>query len=194
LNRNIIPRLIAVFIAALLSLPVATAQTDQPETTSATSQNAETQQAQSIRKLLAIKEALEEKRERIRDLLEQLEVADETDKEKLNQQIATLRETIGELTVSFENIAVGGANLRNLTDAEDSKLDWRDELLQITRPLLNSLKEATEKPRRIEELRSAINLYQQQLDITRKATESIALFDRTVRPVRDASGSRRGAV
>jgi DNA repair exonuclease SbcCD ATPase subunit len=171
---------------------VATAQTDQLETTSATSQNAETQQAQAIRKLLAIKEALEEKRERIRDLLEQLEVADETDKEKLNQQIAALRETIGELTVSFENIAVGGANLRNLTDAEDSELDWRDELLQITRPLLNSLKEATEKPRRIEELRSAINLYQQQLDITRKATESI--IHCTVRPVRDASGSRRGAV
>ena len=194
LNRNIIPRLIAIFIATLLSLPVATAQTDQPETTSATSQTAETQQAQSIRKLLAIKEALEEKRERIRELIGQLQVADETDKEKLNQQIATLRETIGELTESFENIAVGGANLRNLTDAEDSKLDWRDELLQITRPLLNSLKEATEKPRRIEELRSAINLYQQQLEITRKATESIALFDQYEMPAVVAEGLSNVAV
>ena len=177
LKRNIVLWLIAVFAATLLSMPVARAQMDQSEAASATTQTAEAQQTQSIRKLLAIKEALEEKRERIRDLLAQLEVADETDKEKLNQQIATLRETIGGLTRSFENIAVGGANLRNLTDAEDSKLAWRDELLQITRPLLNSLKEATKKPRRIEELRSAINLYQQQLDITRKATESIALLD-----------------
>lgn len=177
MKRNIVLWLIAVFAATLLSMPVARAQMDQSEAASATTQTAEAQQTQSIRKLLAIKEALEEKRERIRDLLGQLEVADETDKEKLNQQIATLRETIGGLTRSFENIAVGGANLRNLTDAEDSKLAWRDELLQITRPLLNSLKEATKKPRRIEELRSAINLYQQQLDITRKATESIALLD-----------------
>jgi len=178
----------------MLSLSVATAQTDQAEATSATPQAPETQQAQSIRKLLAIREALKEKRERIRDLLEQLETADETDKETLNQQIGALRETIGELTRSFENIAVGGANLRNLTDAEDSKLDWRDELLQITRPLLNSLKEATEKPRRIEELRSAINLYQQQLEVTRKATESIALFDQYEMPPVVAEGLANVAV
>ena len=122
LKRNIVPWLIAVFAATLLSIPVARAQTDQPEATSATTQTTEAQQTQSIRKLLAIKEALEEKRERIRNLLEQLEVADETDKEKLNQQIATLRETIGGLTRSFENIAVGGANLRNLTDARTASL------------------------------------------------------------------------
>jgi hypothetical protein len=188
LNKNIIPRLIAVFVASLLSLPVVIAQTEQPEATSTMSQATETRQAQSIRKLLAIKEALEEKRERIRDLLEQQEVADEADKETLNQQIATLRETIDELTTSFENIAVGGANLRSLSGAEDSKLDWRDELLQITRPLLNSLKEATEKPRRIEELRSTINLYEQQLQISRKATESIALFNQYEMPAVVAEG------
>ncbi|MBT8437541.1 MAG: hypothetical protein KJP11_09230 [Gammaproteobacteria bacterium] len=169
----------------MLSLSVATAQTDQAE---ATSQAAETQKAQSVRKLLAIREALEEKRERIRELLEQVEAAGETEKETLNQQIDALRETIGELTRSFENIAVGGANLRNLTDAEGRKLDWRDELLQITRPLLNSLKEATEKPRRIEELRSAIKLYEQQLEVTRKATESIALFDQSEMPPLVAEG------
>ncbi len=72
MKRNIVLWLIAVFAATLLSMPVATAQTDQPEATSATTQTAEAQQTQSIRKLLAIKEALEEKRERIRNLLEQL--------------------------------------------------------------------------------------------------------------------------
>lgn len=194
MSGSIIPRLILVFVATLLNLSVATAQTDPAEAASATAQATENQQAQSIRKLLAIREALEEKRERIRDLIGQMEAADETDKETLNRQIASLRETISELTRSFENIAVGGANLRNLSDAEESKLDWRDELLQITRPLLTSLKEATKKPRRIEELRSAINLYEQQLEITRRATESIALFDQHEMPAVVAEGLANVAV
>ncbi|MDH3857369.1 MAG: hypothetical protein OEV07_05205, partial [Gammaproteobacteria bacterium] len=136
----------AIVFAAFLILPVAMAQTESPEPTQATSQNAETQHAQALRKLLAIRVALEEKREQVRILLDQLQDADESEREKINARIATLRETIDELTKSFENIAVSGANLRNLTDTSDGKLDWRDELLQIAQPLLNSLKEATEKP------------------------------------------------
>ena len=177
MNKNLIPGVMAIVFAMLLTIPVAMAQTDSQEQTPAMSQDAETQHAQALRKLLAIREALEEKREQVRNLVDQLQDADETDQEEINERIATLRETIDELTKSFENIAVSGANLRNLTDTADGKLDWREELLQIAQPLLNSLKEATEKPRRIEELRSTISLYEQQLEMARKATGSIAVFN-----------------
>jgi len=178
----------AIVFAAFLILPVAMAQTDSQEPTQATSQNAETQHAQALRKLLAIREALDEKRDQVRNLLDQLQKADATDREEINERIAALRETIDELTKSFENIAVGGANLRDLSDTGDGKLDWRDELLQIAQPLLNSLKEATEKPRRIEELRSTISLYEQQLEMARKATESIAVFNQYETPAEVADG------
>ena len=188
MNKSIIPGVIAIVFAGFLILPVAMAQTESQEPTQATSQNAETQHAQALRKLLAIREALEEKRELVRNLLDQLQDADETDREEINERIASLRETIDELTRSFENIAVSGANLRNLSDTSDGKLDWRDELLQITQPLLNSLKEATEKPRRIEELRSTISLYEQQLEMARKATASIAEFNQYEMPPEVADG------
>ena len=78
--------------------------------------------------------------------------------------------------------------MRNLADAGDQKLAWRDELMQIARPILNSLKGATEKPRRIEELRRAIELQEQQLEVSRKATESIALFGQYEMPPVVAAG------
>ena len=78
----------------------------------AATQTTDSLHAQNIRKLLAIKEALEEKRSRIRDLIEQLGSADQVDQEKLRGQISTLRQTINDLELSFENIAVSGASLR----------------------------------------------------------------------------------
>ncbi len=135
-----------------------------------------------MRKLLTIKLALEEKRARIRELLEQLGSADEVDQAKIRAQISSLRELINDLTSSFENIAVNGANLRNLQGDSSEELSWHDELMQVARPLLNSLKEATAKPRRIEELRREIDLYQQQFDVTRRAITSLAQFDRAEVP------------
>ena len=70
-------------------------------------------------------------------------------------------------------------------------LSWHDELMQVARPLLNSLKEATEKPRRIEELRREIDLYQEQFEVTRRATEALARFDRQTLPPPVASGADR---
>jgi hypothetical protein len=178
---------------ACLTLPVALAQSNTAPDASApvvivSTQTNDSQHAQNIRKLLTIKEALEAKRGRIQDLVEQLGNADEVDQEKLRRQITALRQTIADLELSFENIAVSGASLRRLQDEPLQPLSWHDELMQVARPLLNSLKEATEKPRRIEELRREIDLYQQQFDVTRRATEALARFDRQALPPAVAAG------
>ena len=193
MNRKIIAQAVALVTTAFLVSTVAVAQTNEAATESSdaiaeSSQIDQTQRTQAIRRLLTIKEALEDKREQIRNLIEQREAADETDKAKINEKIAALRETVDSLTKSFENIAVSGANLSNLADAVDQKLAWRDELMRIARPILNSLKGATEKPRRIEELRRAIELQEQQLEVSRKATESIALFGQYEMPPVVAAG------
>ena len=176
-----------------LTLPTALAQTPSATepaaaVTGATSQPIDSQHAQNIRKLLTIKQALEEKRARVRELIEQHGNADEVDREKIGGQITALRETIAELTRSFESIAVSGASLRSLQDEPQPQLSWHDELMQIARPVLNSLKEATEKPRRIEELRREIELFQQQSTVTRKAIESLAQFEGEVLPPTVAEG------
>jgi len=153
-----------------------------------TSQDQAQQRAQSVRKLLAIKQSLNDKRERLRNLIEQLQNADSIEKENIQKQIAGLRETIEHLSRSFEIIAASGARLSQQKDADKEPLNWRDELMQIARPLLTSLQEATEKPRRIEALRREIQIYKQQLEVAQNAAESIARFDREVVPELVAAG------
>ena len=179
MKRNIIACF--MLFAALLAQQTVLAQasvsaTGASEATSESSPTTESRRVQAIRKLLAIKEALDDKRGRVRDLLEKLASADEIDKVKINEQIADLRETIDALTKSFESIAVSGASLRDAADIENTKLDLRNELAQIAKPILDSLKDATEKPRRLEELRRTIALQEQQLEVIRVAIESISTY------------------
>ncbi len=146
------------------------------------------QQAQTVRRLLAIKLALEDRRARVRELLEQIASADEVDKPRLLEQVAEHRERIRDLTASFENIAVGGATLREVDEVEERQLAWHEELTQIARPILNSLREATEKPRRIAELRTEMSLYEQQLETARRALSSIGRFEQQGVPPEVAEG------
>ena len=145
-------------------------------------------QDENVRRMLAIREALEARRARIRGLLEQLDGADEGEQARIREQIAAHRETVRDLTTAFESIAVGGATLRDDAAADERPLEWHQELTQIARPLLNRLREATEKPRRIAELRTRIELYQQQLDVARRALASVAVYDREQVPPAVAEG------
>lgn len=171
MNRKIIARLIATGFAASLAFQVVLAQTDSSST-----QTLQEQKVQAALQLHEINQALADKRAQLEDLQAQLDTAAEIDKDKITERISELKKSIDELETAFEKTAVSGVNLSSLTDTEETELDWRDELVQIARPVLSSLKEATEKPRKIEELRSTIKLYQQQLEVIDKATESIELM------------------
>ena len=177
--------------AALLAAPVATAQTTSGDSQAAAASEQPLQnsaQAQSVRRLQAIQQALEEKRARVRDLLELLATANEIEQARIREQISDAQETIAQLTRSFETIAANGASLRSLEPQPEEKLSWHDELMQVAQPLLNSLKEATEKPRRIEELRRGIDLYEKQYALAQKAIDAIAQYDRQRIPPEVASG------
>jgi len=158
---------------AQTSTPGVVAQEGTPETTPIS----ELDRKHTIRKLQTIRAALEERRGQVRSLLEQLETADELDKNTIREQIPELQQRIRELMESFEKTAVDGISLRSLEDAGDPEFDWRKELVQIAQPVLDSLKDATEKPRRIAELRTSIDLHQQQLKVAAKAIDSLALLE-----------------
>ena len=183
-------RVLFSLLLTLPWLPLAVAQTDS---TAAEPNAALAQQDQirySVRQLLTIRQVLEERRERVRNLLQDLKTADEVESEKIRKQIEDHRQIIEQLSASFENIAVEGASLRSQSGDEEQQLAWHQELLQIARPLLDSLKEATEKPRRIAELRAAIEQYQQQLEVARKAVGSLERFDQQELPAEVAEGLR----
>ena len=193
MNRRIRIAALALFLSASSGLPPALAQTDDPapgthaEETDA-SQLSAAQSEQTIRRLQTINSVLEDRREQVRDLLEQLADADELSKAKIREQITELQQRIRELTDSFERTASNGVNLRNLGETQDEKFDWHQELAQIARPVIDGLKHATEKPRRIAELQTSISLYQQQLEATRKALEALSRLEQYEIPTDVADG------
>ncbi|MDH3763504.1 MAG: hypothetical protein OEU50_21220 [Gammaproteobacteria bacterium] len=179
--------LLAIILSALPGLTVAVAQTTDPEAAQ-NSQLSEAQHTQTIRRLQTIKAALEDRREQVRNLLQQLDTANELDQPEIRRQIAELQQRIRELTESFERTAINGASLRSLEVAEDDEFDWQQELVLIARPVLDGLKDATEKPRRIAELRASISIYQQQLEATRKALEIVSQLEQHDKPPQVAEG------
>jgi hypothetical protein len=182
LNRRIRNALLVTVISVLAGLPIALAQNsdqapDAQGESADNSQQAATQGGQTIRRLQAIKTALEDRREQVRNLLDQLDAADELQQAKIREQITEHQQRIRELTDSFERTAINGISLHSLDETGDDEFDWRQELALIGRPIIDSLKDATEKPRRIAELRASIGLYQQQLETTTRAVEIVSRLE-----------------
>lgn len=182
MNRHIRIALLATIFSVSAGMPVTLAQTNGQEPgaqaeAAENSQESTSQYAQTIRRLQAINAAIEDRREQVRNLLGQLNDADELNKLKIREQVAEHQQRIRELADSFERTVINGVNLHNLDEAEDDKFDWRQEMALIARPIIDGLKDATEKPRRIAELRASISLYQQQLETTTKALEVVSRLE-----------------
>ena len=175
-SRGAFACLPALMLVTLLFMPGLQAQSGESETGQSPQAEA-SQDAQVVRRLQAIRESLQDKREQVRSLVEEVQNADETDRHDLGLRIASLQQAIRELSAAFERTAVGGLSLQADDGAAEAALDWHEELLQIARPILDSLKKATERPRRIAELQTAIDLQQQQLERARQALDSLSRFE-----------------
>ncbi len=154
-------------------VPVAFAQTETSIPVSTEADSVVIERDQTVQKLVVMKLAINSRSKQVRELLLQLDTADETAQKDIREQLGQARQAIKELTRAFEYFAVNGVSLDGLNEDEGPELDWRDELIQIARPILNSLKEATEKPRKIEELRRSIEQYQKQLILAQKGRDAI---------------------
>jgi hypothetical protein len=134
-------------------------------------------------RLVELDKAIAEQRIRADQLGRQLaQTQDADEKATLEKQLAEVRERIGRLRASIDQIVVGGVDTRDFTDQAPEKIDWRAELEQISLPLLASLRELTAKPRRIEALRVQISQAENRLETIDKALASIANFMATELP------------
>jgi small-conductance mechanosensitive channel len=132
---------------------------------------------EGIDRLTEIRQSLIERQQKLSNLKKQLETAAQTEsKQELQTQLDELNKSVENLSASFEQIVIGGIDLEVFSDRPAKDFDWQQELIQITQPILKSLNELTEKPRKIEQLRSQISLYEDQLKVIQQALESIAAF------------------
>lgn len=137
----------------------------------------------AIENLASIQNSIELKRSTVRKLKAQLEqLTDTSERLEVEQKIERVKTDISSLQESFNHIVLGGINLSNLTDQPEQKINWQDEIEQVSRPLLSTLKELTAKPRQIDSLRRDIDRREDQLKVIDKALDSIRLFKNQALP------------
>lgn len=105
-------------------------------------------------------------------LRQEILVAAPDDIADLELSLKELNAEITELRDSFEQIAVGSVDL-SVFDDNSEEFDWRFEMTQVMMPIIRNLQSLTEKPRRIEALRSEITRNQVQLAAANKAVAAI---------------------
>ncbi len=137
----------------------------------------------AVENLASIQQSYEEKRNLARELREQLkQLEDVSEKQALERKIERINNDMTSLQLAFENIALGSPNLSVFSEQAEQQIDWRDELEQISRPLLSTLKEMTEKPRQIDSLQREASNLEDQLRVIQKAINSIYLFKQQTLP------------
>ena len=181
LQRTLSFHLVSVtFLIVLLgSVASALAQATGDESVRAQNEVASAEQQQAIIERLAkIRASLFERQRKLLELEQQLKgVSDEKSRQALQSEIETLKESIAKLNASFEQVALGGLDLDLFLTQPKKEFDWKQELVEVTKPLFSSLNELTEKPRKIEELRTEIERYEDQLEVTNRALSAISVFD-----------------
>ena len=131
----------------------------------------------AVENLAGIQQSIELKRGSIRELREQLKlVEDASERQEFEQKIERIKGEITNLQQSFEHIALGGVSQSILVEQPEQRINWRDEIEQVSMPLLSTLKELTAKPRQIDSLRRDIERREDQLEVIGKALESISNF------------------
>jgi hypothetical protein len=129
---------------------------------------------QTLARLTEIRALMAEKRAEEEALKKQLKrKLGEDERIAVEKQLAEIPKTIERLNNSFEQLAIGGIDLNALSEAPPAEFDWQKELEQITRPLLAGLRDLTEKPRRIEQLRTEMQREQDKLKVIAKATSNL---------------------
>ena len=104
------------------------------------------------------------KLEERRELGQRIELANEQEQADLRVEATVLNDDIQQLHAALEAIATNGADSSLfITSDAGEQGDWREDIALIARPVLDSLKDLTEKPRRIKELNDAIALKEREL-------------------------------
>jgi len=133
--------------------------------------------------LESIQKSIELKQKQLGELKETLaKTKDAAEKQEVEQKIVRLKDDISDLHASFEHITLGSINRSILNDQPEKPINWQEELEQMIRPLLSTLKELTAKPRQIDTLRREIERLEAQIKVVDKVLESIHQFNNQALP------------
>ena len=91
-------------------------------------------------------------------------------------EVARLSNELSSLQVAWEMWATGGVDLQLFTASQQTaqqKFDWREELQSVFEPILMEMRRLTDRPRKIERLRSDQGYYEHRLAAAETALTSV---------------------
>ena len=128
----------------------------------------------TLTRLQYIQDVLSQKKADRSELGEQIEQANEQDKADLRRQADALTNDIFNLRRTLETIAIGGVDTRLFVDTQPEEAgNWREDIALIADPVIDSLKELTDKPRKLKALNDDIALHQQEFDTASQALTNL---------------------
>ena len=131
-----------------------------------------------IEQLTYIQSVLDAKLTERRQIGDRISKANEQDKADLRREANVLTSDIAQLRTTLETIATGGVDRKLFEEKPtEKKKDWREDVSLIAQPVLDSLKEITEKPRRIKELNELIELKNKEIKASSEAIKQLARSD-----------------
>lgn len=83
------------------------------------------------------------------------------------------------LLTALEMLATGGADLSLFGEKAEEKFDWRAQLESVFEPILVELRRISERPRKIERLRSDQAYYEERLLVAEEAVRSLSNYLQT---------------
>ncbi|MEZ5479302.1 MAG: hypothetical protein R3E95_18000 [Thiolinea sp.] len=104
--------------------------------------------------LLEVQSALKLAEDKLKTLKKATAKTTQQQDPDLFEDLAKQKEEVERLQQSLEKFAAGGLTMQTV-NAEEPLFDWQ-ELISITQPVLESLKELTNKPRQTAELRTSL--------------------------------------
>jgi hypothetical protein len=98
--------------------------------------------------------------------------------QQIQEELQSLDHDLQDLRNSFEEMATGGLSISTLAKkSKDAPFNWQQELEDIARPILDELKQLTERPRLMERLKSERSVYEDRLQI---ANSAITELEKTI--------------
>lgn len=145
--------------------------------TMATAQSTESfSSEESLYELLVTIKETEKERAALSEQLKR--TSDPAGVQQIQEQLESLNQRLLDLKNSFEETVTGGLSLATLArKPEEAPFDWQKEIEKIVRPLLDELKQLTERPRKMEQLKSEQIVQEDRLQL---ADTAIVKLEKTL--------------
>jgi hypothetical protein len=107
---------------------------------------------------------------------------DDLDRKRMGEGIEALSLEVEQLQYTVEKVATGGADLEMFGQRSTDQFNWKQEIEDVFQPIVIELRRLTERPRKIERLRTEKAYLDQRLPAAEAALSNLAQLQKEISP------------